>query len=60
MNVDDNFCPYTRKIMSNIHDENESKTTNKFEIGCPMESNCADVRIVKEILSKLRLKNIKK
>ncbi|CAF3390712.1 unnamed protein product [Rotaria sp. Silwood1] len=60
MNVDDNFCPYTRKILSNINDENEGKVIKKFEIGCPMENNCADIRIVNEILTKLKLKNTNK
>ncbi|CAF3534665.1 unnamed protein product, partial [Rotaria socialis] len=54
MNVDDNFCPYTRKILSNNNDDNETRITQRFEIGCPMENNCADIRIVNEILSKLK------
>jgi hypothetical protein len=57
--VDENFCPYTRKILSNNNDENE-ETKKKFEIGCPMENNCADIRIVNEILSKIKLKHLKK
>lgn len=57
MNVDDNFCPYTRKILSKNDEETEVKTSQRFEIGCPMENNCADVRIVNEILLTLKLKN---
>ena len=59
VNVDENFCPYTRKILSNNNDENEV-IKKKIEIGCPMENNCADVRIVNEILLKIKLNNNKK
>jgi hypothetical protein len=37
-------------------DENEVINTKKFEIGCPMEETCADVRIINEYLSKIPLK----
>ena len=58
MTVDENFCPYTRKILSNDDDDNEEeKMKKKFEIGCPMENNCADLRIVNSILLKSNLKN---
>lgn len=60
MNVDDNFCPYTRKVLSNNNDENEEQIRKTIEIGCPMENNCADIRIVNEILLKLKLKNANK
>lgn len=60
MSVEENFCPYTRKILSNDNDENQVSMKKKFEIGCPMENNCTDVRIVNEILSKLKTKNINK
>lgn len=60
MNIDENFCPYTRKVLSNNDDKNEGQTKTKFEIGCPMETNCADVRIVNEMLLKLKIKNINK
>jgi len=55
INIDDNFCPYTRKMLSNS-DENEMINKKKFEIGCPMEETCADVRIINEYFSKIPLK----
>jgi hypothetical protein len=60
MSVDENFCPYTRKILSNNNNENQVISKKKFEIGCPMENNCTDVRIINEVLSKLKTKNINK
>ncbi len=60
MSVDENFCPYTRKILSNNNDENQSFMKKKFEIGCPMENNCADIRIVNEILLRMKVKNTNK
>jgi hypothetical protein len=61
MTVDENFCPYTRKILSNNDDDDDGEEKkNKFEIGCPMENNCADVRIINEMLLKLKIKNINK
>ncbi|CAF0768934.1 unnamed protein product [Rotaria sordida] len=60
MYVDDSFCPYTRKILFNNNNENEGKIMKKFEIGCPMENTCADIRIVNEILTKLKLQNSNK
>jgi hypothetical protein len=51
INIDENFCPYTRKILSNIN-ESEGMNKKKFEIGCPMEETCADVRIMNEFFSK--------
>jgi hypothetical protein len=59
MSIDENFCPYTRKILSNNNDENQIIIKKKFEIACPMENNCTDVRIVNEILSKLKIKHIR-
>ncbi len=55
LNIDDNFCPYTRKMPSNT-DENEMINKKKFEIGCPMEETCADIRIMNEYFSKRSLK----
>ncbi len=55
INIDDNFCPYTRKMGLNT-DENEIINKKKFEISCPMEETCADIRILNEYLSKLPLK----
>ncbi len=60
MSIDENFCPYTRKVFSNNNDTNEGKTKKRYEIGCPMENNCADVRIINEMLLKLKIKNINK
>ena len=60
MNVDENFCPYTRKILANNSDENEGLTKKKFEIACPMENHCADIRIVNEILARSKIKIIQK
>ncbi len=60
MSVDENFCPYTRKILANNNDENQVLVKKKFEIGCPMENNCTDIRIVNEILSRLKVKNMNK
>ncbi len=61
MTVDENFCPYTRKILSNNDDDDDGEEKkNKFEIGCPMENNCADLRVVNTILLKSNLKNNKK
>ncbi|CAF1070974.1 unnamed protein product [Adineta steineri] len=61
MSIDDNFCPYTRKVYShNANDENEENLKKKFEIACPMENNCADIRIINEILLKLKFKNMNK
>ncbi|CAF1123406.1 unnamed protein product [Adineta ricciae] len=56
--VDDNFCPYTRKIQSNSINDNENVGKRKFEIGCPMEETCADVRILNEFFSRLPAKKI--
>jgi len=55
INIDDNFCPYTRKMVLNT-DENEIIDNKKFEIGCPMEETCADIRILNEYFSKTPLK----
>ncbi len=55
INIDDNFCPYTRKIQSNTN-ENEGMNKKKFEIGCPMEDTCADVRIMNEFFSIMPLR----
>jgi hypothetical protein len=52
INIDENFCPYTRKITSNT-DENEMINKKQFEIGCPMEETCADIRILNEFFSRL-------
>lgn len=60
MNVDENFCPYTRKILSNNDNENQEILTKKFEIACPMENNCTDIRIINEILLKLKTKHLQK
>jgi hypothetical protein len=63
MTIDENFCPYTRKMLSNNNendDDDDEKLKRRFEIGCPMENNCADIRIVNTILLKLNLKNINK
>ena len=53
--MDENFCPYTRITISN--DDNEGKSKKKLEIACPMENSCADIRILNEILLKLKIKN---
>jgi hypothetical protein len=37
-------------------DENEMINKKKFEIGCPMEETCADIRIMNEYFSKRSLK----
>ncbi|UJR10556.1 hypothetical protein I4U23_014756 [Adineta vaga] len=58
VSVDENFCPYTRIMVSN--DDNEGKSKKKLEIACPMENNCADIRNLNEILLKLKFKNIQK
>ncbi|CAF0947926.1 unnamed protein product [Adineta ricciae] len=55
VSVDENFCPYTRITISN--DDNEGKSKKKLEIACPTENSCADIRILNEILLKLKLKN---
>lgn len=60
MNVDENFCPYTRKILANYADEQEGLMKKKFEIACPMENHCADIRIVNEILARSKIKIIQK
>ena len=54
MNIEENFCPYTRKIPSTNSDEKKKK---KFEIVCPMENSCADVRILNEFFSKTTEEN---
>lgn len=54
MNIEENFCPYTRKISSTNSDEKKKK---KFEIVCPMENSCADVRILNEFFSKTTEEN---
>ncbi|CAF0785219.1 unnamed protein product [Rotaria sordida] len=60
INIDENFCPYTRKFSSHTN-ENEGINKKKFEIGCPMEETCADVRIMNEFFSLTPLKkNINK
>ncbi|CAF2393123.1 unnamed protein product [Rotaria sp. Silwood2] len=60
INIDENFCPYTRRFSSNTN-ENEGINKKKFEIGCPMEETCADVRIMNEFFSLMPLKkNINK
>ena len=57
MSIDENFCPYTRKVlMTNNTDEGQT-SKKKLEIGCPMENNCTDIRIVHEILMRLKQKN---
>ena len=33
--------------------DNEHVSKRKFEIGCPMEETCADVRILNEFFSRL-------
>ncbi len=55
INIDDNFCPYTRKNTSNI-DENQMIKKKKFEIGCPMEETCADIRTINEYFSRSSIK----
>ncbi|CAF3809984.1 unnamed protein product [Adineta steineri] len=57
ISIDDNFCPYTRKIPA-ITNENEVIAKKKFEIACPMEETCADIRIMNEFFSKIPLKKI--
>ena len=57
MNVEENFCPYTRKIPVTPSDEKKKK---KFEIGCPMEDACADVRIMNEFFGKIAEKKSEK
>ena len=59
MSVDENFCPYTRKILANNNDENQGLVKKKFEIGCPMENNCTDIRIVNEILTRSKIKKVR-
>lgn len=51
MNVEENFCPYTRKIPTQT-DDKETNKKKKFEIGCPMEDHCADVRIINEFFTR--------
>ena len=51
--IDDNFCPYTRKVQSRTTNESECNSKRKFEIGCPMEHACADVRLFDEFFAKL-------
>ncbi|CAF4603583.1 unnamed protein product [Rotaria sp. Silwood1] len=55
INIDENFCPYTRRFSLNTY-ENEGINKKKFEIGCPMEETCADVRIINEFFSLTPLK----
>ena len=55
LNIDDNFCPYTRKMLPIIN-ENEGLNKKKFEIGCPMEETCADMRIMNEYVSRMTTK----
>ena len=47
--IDENFCPYTRIISSNI-DDNQRMNKKKIDIDCPMEETCADMRIMNELL----------
>lgn len=54
MNIDDQFCPYTRDIPSNI-EENQVMKKKKLQIDCPMEETCADIRIANEYSSKTTL-----
>ena len=56
LSIDDNFCPYTRQITFNAHDENDLASRKKLDITCPMEQTCADVRILDEIASRIKLK----
>ena len=53
MNIDENFCPYTRKVLVAQAEEKEGNKKKKFEIGCPMEDSCADVRMMNVFLSKV-------
>lgn len=55
ISVDDNFCPYTRKVGTNNQDDNnETNLQRKFDIACPMESTCVDARIVQQIFARLK------
>jgi len=54
-NVDENFCPYSRRISTN-NDESEGICRKTLEINCPMEDTCADIRILNEYLTKTSLK----
>ena len=59
--IEENFCPYMMRKCSTtaiqqqqINDENPKK---KLDIICPMESHCADMRIVQEIVLRLKGKH---
>ena len=63
MTVDEKFFVHIHeKFLSNNDDDDggEEEKKNRFEIGCPMENNCADLRVVNTILLKSNLKNNKK
>lgn len=51
LNIDDNFCPYTRKTASNTNENEVLISKKKIEIGCPMEETCAEMRIMHEFFS---------
>lgn len=53
LNIDENFCPYTRRF---VVYENEGNNKKKLEIGCPMEETCADTRIMNEFFAIMPLK----
>lgn len=51
--IDDNFCPYTRRIQSQATNDEAGNEKRKFEIGCPTEETCADVRLFDEFFARL-------
>ena len=55
MNIDEQFCPYTRQISTSNVEDNQTMRKKKFQIDCPMEDICADHRISQEYFSKTTL-----
>lgn len=52
LNLDEQYCPYTKKL----NEESSSKKGKDFQIVCPTDKKCVDLRIKREIWRKLRSK----